>query len=155
MSIQSTNTLDLAAAALVLAAAARLTGPGGAGAGLGIGRWTRDRERGVRQLGAVYNAAVRAAAAVAGAAVAQRHAWRSGEGGGGHAGGPRACLYWSRVREIEKGKREPRRGPLLGPAAPCAMACLCRAVICGAAELGHVAGRCHGGSLAAPPCMAR
>ena len=60
-----------------------------------------------------------------------------------------------RVKGKERnGEREARRGPLLGPAAPWAMAWLCRAVICGAAELGHVTGRCHGDSLAVPPCIA-
>ena len=86
-------------------------------------------------------------------------AWRCGGAAAravaGALAGRQACLYWGRVREIEKGKREPRRRPLLGPAAPCAMARRCRAVICGAAGLGHVTGRYHGGSLAAPPCMAQ
>ena len=44
----------------------------------------------------------------------------------------RACER-ERKEWREKGKRMPRRGPLLGPAAPCAMARRCRTMICGAA----------------------
>jgi hypothetical protein len=79
--------------------------------------------------------------------------WRGrlASGGGGRVKG--------KERNGEREKRRPPRGPLLGPATPCSMARRCRAKICGPAELGHVTGqrpgRCHGGSLAAPPCMAR